>query len=186
MDSNESYTITAIPTSPTRSQTSKFASLRLLALKSDPSSFSSTYERESAFTQEQWAARLSTPDRITLVVSNSTDAEWVGTASVLVPSAMTFEPLQSLREVGVGDNIYVLVGMWVSTNHRRKGLGRSLVRATLEHVRDHAEAKGIGGASLALQVSSENTSGRSLYIEMGFQPIADVKDQDEWLVISAV
>lgn len=184
------YTVAPIPVPPSILQASKFASLRLLALKSDPSAFGSTFERESAFTQGQWMARLSVPERATMVLPNSPspDAEWVGTIAVLVPSDITFDSLQPLREAGVADgnvnNIYVLVGMWVRPDHRRKGLGKKLVQSAIEYVRDHAEARGAGRALLALQVSATNMSARSLYIGMGFQPVANVNDEHEWLIIS--
>ncbi|KAF7979234.1 hypothetical protein HWV62_43200 [Athelia sp. TMB] len=185
------YTL-RIPRPPSDSQASDFAALRLLALKSDPSSFGSTYEREVAFTPDQWKARLSVSERATFVLSYPPSGErvdtdeWIGTASVLIPSHMTFEALEPLRGAGVGKggDIYLLVGMWVAQDHRRRGLGKKLVHDAMEWVRDHADAEGIERAVLALQVSATNEIGRSLYIGMGFEPVPDAKDEHEWLTIS--
>ncbi|KAF7986986.1 hypothetical protein HWV62_55 [Athelia sp. TMB] len=185
------YYMLRIPKPPSDSQASDFAALRLLALKSDPSSFSSTYEREVAYTPDQWKARLSAPESATFVLSylpsvERAETEWIGTVSVLIPSHLTFKALEPLRGAGVGKGgeIYLLVGMWVAQDHRGRGLGKKLVHDAMEWVRDHADAEGIERAVLALQVSATNEIGRSLYIGMGFEPVPDAKDEHEWLTIS--
>lgn len=178
------YKVFALPIAPNKPDIDKFSTLRLLALKMDPASFGSTYEREIAFTEDQWRARLSTHDRATFIASvvDTTVEEWVGTASILVPSDMTFESLAPLRDAGVGEgsDIYVLVGMWVHPHHRKRGLGKRLVEETFEWIR--RREVGIKKRTIALQITDENEAGRVLYSRTGFHPVPEVPSDHEWML----
>lgn len=182
------YSIIPIPIPPSTLQIAKFASIRLLALKTDPSSFGSTYAREIAFTPDQWRARLSTADRATFVASLADPAQaWVATASVLVPSAMIADAVAPLGAAGVAGAVYMVVGMWVHPGHRRKGLGRGLVEQVAVWIRGHVRAgagdwggEGEQKAVMVLQVSDEDA--RKLYVSMGFTLVPGVLSDHDWMV----
>ncbi|KAJ3731655.1 hypothetical protein DFJ43DRAFT_376329 [Lentinula guzmanii] len=109
-----SYSVVPIPTSPLlQAHVDKYASLRLLALRTNPECFFSTQDEEGRFSREQWRGRIDTDDRVTLIAvasrlladsspessssssfantSVSLDsldgeaAEWVGLITVLTP-----------------------------------------------------------------------------------------------------
>lgn len=78
------YELHALPVPPTKSDVDKFSTLRLLALQTDPASFGSTYDREIAFTYDQWRDHLNSRDKATLIIeSSSGDNEWVATATAI-------------------------------------------------------------------------------------------------------
>lgn len=47
----------------------KYKTMRLLALQTDPRSFGSTYEREVQFSSEQWRGRIDTDQIITIAAT---------------------------------------------------------------------------------------------------------------------
>ena len=150
------YKVSALPVTPDPFTIQKFAALRLLALRTDPSSFGSTYEREIAFTEEQWRARLSAKSHITFITSIDQpydNGAWVATATILAPSDLTFGALAPLRDVGVGGDIYVLVGMWTMPEHRRRGVGKALIELAVKWIK--MRGKKSEDVWLALQVAVE-------------------------------
>ena len=181
------YDIRALPVPPTQSQIKKFSSLRLLCLKTDPEFFGSTYERELAFTEDQWRERLSTHNRATFVASVADSGqEWVGTLAILVPSEMIFDSLAPLRDIGVGKDgdVYMLVGMWVRPEHRRRGLGKRLVEEACDWIRKHNLKDGEvwKDKTVALQVGNNNDGGWALYDKTGFRLLSNVESEDKWMV----
>jgi GNAT superfamily N-acetyltransferase len=173
MTTGTTYEVRALPGNIEIETLKKFAAIRLLSLQIDPSSFGSTYEREIAFTDDQWRDRLSTPSRATFIASIAdSDQEWVATMTILAPSEITFDVLAPLRGLGIGKDgdIYVLVGMWVRPDHRRKGLGKMLIEEAFEWVRkDNATDSNLRKEKLlALQVTDNNDGGWALYGKMGF------------------
>src|SRR5690349_21739409 len=96
---------------------------RLAALKDTPSAFGSTYERESAYTAEEWIVRARSgaegPDRATFFgIAGSSIVGLVG----------------GLRSE-VDPSVVDLVSMWTSPDTRRAGVGRALVSAVIEWAR---------------------------------------------------
>ena len=68
----------------------------------------------------------------------------------------------AIGRLGVSDGWGGLGAMWVAPDHRRRGVGRALVRAMAE------EAAGLGCVSVHLQVEVANSAARALYAEVGF------------------
>ncbi|EGN96514.1 hypothetical protein SERLA73DRAFT_184582 [Serpula lacrymans var. lacrymans S7.3] len=169
----------------------KFSTLRLLGLKTDPAAFGSTYAREIAFSKEVWRERLDSPHQATFVVAvregPDNEAEWIGTVTVVAPSALPPGSLEPFQAAGVGASwdIYPFVAMWVHPKHRGNGLGRKLVALLLEWVRNHDDPKNENKERLdkvvTLMVAEFNESARALYDKMGFQEIQSMK-QDEGFV----
>ena len=66
-----SYTVFPLPNPPALSDIRAYRDLRLAALHTDPSYFSSTYEREVAFPDETWRERLTGSGKATVVAQSS-------------------------------------------------------------------------------------------------------------------
>lgn len=122
-------------------------SVRLQALTDSPSSFGSTLAREQAFTEELWRqrARGSATTRLFLGWSDGTA---VGIAGVF----------------DEGDGSVQLVSVWVSPEHRGRGVARALSTAALRF----AAERGFG--VVRLWVTEGNSIARTLYEHLGFSP----------------
>ncbi|HEV2326880.1 MAG TPA: GNAT family N-acetyltransferase [Terracidiphilus sp.] len=123
--------------------------IRLAALKSDPSAFSSTYEREAQFGEEVWRQRASLDGR---------DRVGYFMMKAGAPCAL----VACLREEDDGHSRGRVVSMWVAPEARRCGLASRL----LEAVRAWAESRGI--STLRLFVTNNNHPAIALYKRAGF------------------
>jgi len=119
--------------------------VRLQALADAPTAFGSTLTREQAFTEEAWRlrARGSAATRLFIAWSERTA---VGIAGVY----------------DEGDGSVQLVSVWVSAEHRRRGVARQLTMAALRF----AAAQNID--VVRLWVTDGNSSARTLYESLGF------------------
>ncbi|GLB38705.1 hypothetical protein LshimejAT787_0505700 [Lyophyllum shimeji] len=170
------YAVSTVPYPPTETHVTSYFTIRLLGLQRDAHAFGSTYGRESTFTREQWRARLDALDRTTFfvrtepppsdLVADSTET-WVGTASLLSPAFLTevgFSPPRHLVEED--EAVYILVGMWIHTDHRRRGLGKRVIETVMEKV--WSEDGETRRKVLMLQVHEQNTAAKGLYERLGF------------------
>lgn len=129
---------------------------RLTALHDTPTAFGSTYAREAAWTDDEWQQRAAN-------WSNGTTSNcFVAVDTVGMPAGIAAGYIAA-EEPG----IVWLVSMWVSSNHRRQGIGRELV--------DRVEqwAKSIGASSIQLQVTEGNTTAEALYRQLGYLPTGE-------------
>jgi len=123
--------------------------VRLAALSDSPDAFASTYEREAAYTEEQWRGWFS--DRFALFLAHLPDgAKPAGLAGV-------FD-----RDDGAG-----LVSMWVRPDARGRGVGEALINATADWARNR------GHQAMFLWVAEANEPARRLYERYGFTPTGD-------------
>ncbi|CAK5277310.1 unnamed protein product [Mycena citricolor] len=140
----------------------KYIGLRLLALKTNPEAFGSTYDRESKEPFEEFRKRLNVKGRQTFVARRTVQGggeEWVGTASILAP-----EMLDELQ----GGYRHVLVGMWVHADYRRNGLAKRLINAGREWVRISTQGLPEEKRRLTLEVHGHNSAASALYEALGF------------------
>jgi ribosomal protein S18 acetylase RimI-like enzyme len=146
-----------------------FRSLRLFALKHDPHSFGSTYQREIEFPESRWRERLLLNRALQIVASRASvdkDAtspvyvtgDWVG-----MVVAVRIEP------EGGEDESYTLSGMFVHPAGRRQGLGRRLVERALEVIRADRRARSSTPVRVELLADSINNAAISLYRACGFE-----------------
>ena len=210
------YTISPIPKPVSGEHLTQYIRLRLAALKTNPEAFGSTFAGESAFPHLQWRARVNNPARTTFfaVTGPSTmpdsslgdtsshhdekidqESKWVGTLSLLGPDMLrgvTFPPKIADRD----EEIYMLTGMWVDPEFRKKGVGRQLVEHALRAVRDFSvignnrqnrEGNDKRGRILVLEVHNDNVEAQRLYQRQGFvvQP-RDTSEEDdkEWMALN--
>lgn len=123
--------------------------IRLRALSDSPSAFSSTYQREAAYSPAMWeeaAARRATGDHeATFVAVEAT--EWLGLVGVYRPG-----------DPGTAE----LVSMWTAPEARGRGIGTALVEAVI------AWARAAGVRDVQLWVTRGNEPAIRLYEGMGF------------------
>ncbi len=127
--------------------------LRLRALLDTPTAFGSTYEREAAFTEDDWRGRAGG--------LSTAAARGDGTAG---PSLLAFVGNVA---VGMGGGFRDLPGwlhvvaMWTEPDWRGHGAGR----AVLEHLKAWSAGQGL---RVHLDVETTNLGARRLYERAGF------------------
>ncbi len=137
-----------------------YREIRLRALSSDPQAFGSTFERESSFLDETWAARLNGIQGLPGVVhlaASETGAS-IGVAGV------GFTPEEPTSAY--------LWGMWVAPEARGTGVSRALVAACI------GWARSVGASGIMLDVKRDNAPAIALYVRMGFVHAGVVPGED--------
>ena len=124
--------------------------IRLTALAEAPTAFGSTYEREAAFTDEQWRAR--TTSSLVLLAEAAESEAPVGTAALMRP-----------QEITDGD----IVGCFVRSQWRGTGVAAALIDAVVRH--------GAELTSIGLWVSSDNPRAAASYRRCGFVETGEVQ-----------
>jgi predicted GNAT family acetyltransferase len=135
----------------------RYKKIRLQSLLNDPQAFGSNYEKERAFTQEKWESRVhpySEDHKQWNVEVENESGEIVGMTGAFSP------------EPGVA----MIVGVYVSKEHRGKGLATMLMDAIFEKIRQ------TGGYKIVkLSVNSEQASAVALYKKAGFAEVGEEK-----------
>lgn len=130
--------------------------IRLRALSTDPGSFGSTYERESAFDDATWRSRL------------AGRGDRRGVVFLATQQAAPGAEMQSVGVAGVyhteDPGVVYLWGMWVAPEARGTGVSRALVEACI------GWANAEQGTAIVLDVVRENTPAVTLYRRFGFEP----------------
>lgn len=118
--------------------------IRLSSLKDAPKAFGSTYAKAATISDQEWRDRAGNRMALTYFMAylNSNSVGLIGGA------------------MQAGE--YSLISMWVSPEHRRKGVGEHLIDAVFHHA--HEE----GFAEVVLAVSQENKAASLLYQKKGF------------------
>ena len=141
MDTN--YTFFPIPKAGlTPVLVQQYRSLRLKALETSPASFSSTYETEAAFTDEDWTSRLLQGAKETFICAAGSPAsgEWVGQLTLLGPLSREAYVLpeasgQPAPGPDEAEERWQLLSLFSLPEHRGRGLGRGLVKEALRWLR---------------------------------------------------
>lgn len=119
--------------------------VRLRGLRTDPDAFGSAWQREHAFTEEQWRERLVTSYAVLARVGAQPGAGAVATGGLV-----TSEPGASQ-----------VVAMWTAPEHRGRGVGRAVLEHLLAVVPREDRVR--------LWVADDNPAER-LYRALGFEP----------------
>ena len=130
-----------------------FQKLRLRALKEHPDAFSSTYERESAYSMEFVAERLrrTAESRNNFTLGAYLQEELIGVVG--------FRRIDGVKEQHRGH----IWGMYVRSEEQGKGIGRALLADGVER------AKSLPGLEqIELDVVTRNRQARNLYASLGF------------------
>jgi ribosomal protein S18 acetylase RimI-like enzyme len=126
-----------------------FKAVRLRALQDAPFAFGSTYEREAAFSEEDWRGRIE---------------RWNGQRGA------GFLAIERNVPCGIAGSLLdqsdcsqaELVSMWTAPTHRRQGVGRLLVASVITWARSR-EAR-----TVRLMVTNANETAIHSYEHLGF------------------
>ena len=126
-----------------------FKAARLRALQDTPSTFGSTYAKESQLTDADWVARAT---------------NWNGEKSIL------YVAMENEAVIGIAgshldheDPTHAhLISMWTAPTHREQGVGRLLVDEIVSWARLRK------AVTLKLMVTSSNDSATAFYRRLGF------------------
>jgi ribosomal protein S18 acetylase RimI-like enzyme len=124
-----------------------FREIRLRALQDSPAAFASTYAREAAFDDAEWARRVQ--------VWNGDQGIGFLAIDEGVPCGIAGALLETPAQAQ-------LVSMWIAPDYRQRGVGRSLV----ESVVAWADLRGLH--LITLMVTSVNESALRFYERLGF------------------
>ncbi|MBP7804910.1 MAG: GNAT family N-acetyltransferase [Candidatus Pacebacteria bacterium] len=119
----------------------------LEALQNDPAAYGSSYEEESALTDEEWKSKF---DGSTKYVAKIGD-EYIGVLGA------TFEKRKNM------EHVVMLVGFYVKPNYRGQGIGRALVKEALRDLHENPKI-----IKVRLGVNLEQESAIKLYESLGF------------------
>jgi ribosomal protein S18 acetylase RimI-like enzyme len=154
----------------------KFRDLRLNALKLSPTSFSSTYDIESAFSSDVWISRLTRPNLETFVCQATSDShtEWIATVNVLGPQSiedftLPAESGQPSPKPDSEEERWQLLSLFTLPTYRGKGIARVLCQIVLDHLawsRSHPR-----NVLVRLIAKPDNVSAIKLYQGVGFADI---------------
>lgn len=165
----------------------KYKQLRLAALRLSPTSFSSTYEIESTFSDETWGARLTAPEKQTFIcvarprapaasAAGTTNdqyeivsGEWVAQVTLLGPLSMVdFNlPEESGQPAGSEDEErWQMLSLYTLPAYRGRGIAKELCREVFRYlVTARQEADAI---RVRIMVKPENQATVSMYRSLGF------------------
>lgn len=190
-------TIYRIPIPPSEQDVVRYRALRLHALLSDPSSFSSNHAREVAFPLTEWVSRLDSPLRCTIVArlkseeaagAEGSEVRWAGIVSCLAPNTVHVDGLPCGLE-----SAFLIMGMWVDPRYRCREIGKRLLQegmawaqesAAAAQVLDNAGCTSPGIVQIALKTHRKNIAATQLYTSTGFRSLEDDTD-DFWMVRDA-
>jgi ribosomal protein S18 acetylase RimI-like enzyme len=133
----------------TSANASAFKTVRLQALQDSPGAFSSTYARESQFSDDEWNQRI---------------ANWNGEHGVgyLAIAGETYCGIAGSILDAHDPATAQIISMWVAPCQRRSRVGEALIGVIF------AWAKGRSARTLRLMVTSNNRTAIEFYTRLGF------------------
>ncbi|EEU37976.1 uncharacterized protein NECHADRAFT_19371, partial [Fusarium vanettenii 77-13-4] len=155
----------------------KYRTLRLEALQQSPTSFSSTWDIESRFSNDAWVSRLQGPDKETFacVYQEGQTSLWVAQVNLRGPLsvddyALPSQSGQSPSLDGMEGEKWQMLSLYTSINHRGKGLGAKLCREAFRFIEHRLETE-TQSATVRIMVKPENAVTVDLYQRLGFAKI---------------
>lgn len=127
-----------------------YKEMRLRSLNDSPDAFSSTYEREYEFSDEEWIERASVSERVSQALPLIAELDGI---AIGIACGVVHTP---------GDDSAKVYQMWVEPRMRGQGVGKLLLNRLI----DWAKNARIG--SLELAVTTSNTEAVNLYQSSGF------------------
>jgi ribosomal protein S18 acetylase RimI-like enzyme len=124
----------------------RLQSIRLAALREDPSAFLNSHKEEATYGEQQWRQELSR-------------GQWY----IMVSGHKEIGLLGVTREGTMSEHKYYLEYLWVAPDFRQAGLASSLLRTALARLR----ASGV--RTVWLYILDGNEQAMRLYRRFGFQ-----------------
>jgi ribosomal protein S18 acetylase RimI-like enzyme len=162
----------------------KYKKLRLSALQLSPTSFCSTYDIESAFTNATWVSRLKEHGRETFICaatplgndsksdsSKPSGEEWVAQVTLLSPQskAAFILPPESGQPMPMSDEEeerWQMLSLYTLPSHRGKGVAKKLCQHALAHLKLCRSSLKV--VRVRLMVKPENQATFNLYRQLDF------------------
>ena len=126
--------------------------IRLEALRSEPAAFSSSYEETLAWSDEDWRRRLENDHRLHLLAR--AQSRPIGIVGGYLGS-----------DEG-DDSVAVVFGMYVTREHRGKGIGRLLLTSMIDRLSSFPQI-----TTIRLGVTETQDPARTLYESVGFRVV---------------
>jgi GNAT superfamily N-acetyltransferase len=166
---------------------------RLASLHESPTSFSSTYERESAFSDAEWVARLRNPFARTMIASRPPfpltdnvdpetavlDEEWLGMAVLFGPKQQRSYRLQDAvheeDKVEVKkpvSHVFEIFGLYIVPDARECGTGKRLMEALVELGWTLGKQADADEVVIRVSHTEGNLAARRLFERVGFTEVA--------------
>ncbi len=130
----------------------KYRDIRLLALKSDPYAFGSSYEEEVNLTETDWRNRIS--------------VMWFAVVDGQIAGLIGLLRRDNLASIHCGS----IISLWVKPEFRGYGVAKSLLQ-NLQNI-----APSLGLRKISLQVTATQPAAIRLYEKMGFEKIGLLKE----------
>ncbi|PKY04816.1 putative GNAT family acetyltransferase [Aspergillus campestris IBT 28561] len=168
----------------TASTAQKYKQLRLHALSVAPTSFSSTYEIESAFADTEWINRLTATGKETFICAatptqnndpsdsqSSLASTWIGQLTLRGPqSPSDFAlPPESGQKSPTGEELWQMLSLFTLPEHCGRGLGKKLCQEALNYLASYKVSP--REVLVRLMVKPENHATVSLYRGLGFAEV---------------
>jgi len=127
-----------------------FKTIRLRALKTDPTAFGSSYEQEIDRPEEVWRQKLATSWAYAAIVKN----QFVGMARIL------FELGEHVQHVAS------IVSLFIDPAHRRQGIGEKIMKKIISDLRNQKII-----TKIILSVNTDQKPAVKLFEKVGFKTI---------------
>ena len=131
--------------------------IRLEALRSEPTAFSSSYEETLAWSDEDWRRRLENDHRLHLLAR-------AGSCPIGIVGGY-------LGSDEGDDSVAVVFGMYVTGEHRGKGIGRLLLTSLIDRLTSFPQI-----TTIRLWVTQTQDPARRLYESVGFQVVGKAEE----------
>ena len=131
--------------------------MRLEALRSEPAAFSSSYEETLAWSDDDWRRRLANDHRLHLLAKVQNRP--VGIVGGYLGSDEGDE------------SVAVVFGMYVTREHRGRGIGRLLLTSLIDRLSAFPQI-----STIRLWVTQTQDPARALYESMGFRIVGKTDD----------
>ncbi|SPO07386.1 related to transporter (major facilitator superfamily) [Cephalotrichum gorgonifer] len=142
----------------------------LLALQESPSSFDSTYEREVAFSDNEWIMRVSNPSETTFVaVNRDDDGKILSSATLIGPLPIPKDAaiVERIRRLPSGILHWQFAAVYTRPEARRTGLAREVLRRAWEWATQKSGSQG-SSCIVTADLVKGNHGAKALYERSGF------------------
>ncbi|RAH67345.1 GNAT family N-acetyltransferase [Aspergillus aculeatinus CBS 121060] len=164
-----------------RASALQYRALRLEALQVSPGSFSSTHAIESAFTEDDWIARLTVPDREVFIcaatpTSTATrpnaETQWIAQVTLRGPTPADQFALPAAANPPAPrpdseEERWQMLSLFTLPAHRGRGLGAQLCQAALQWLREYRAEPATVQVRLIVKAGNDVTV--NLYRRLGFE-----------------
>lgn len=161
----------------------QYKPFRLKSLQQSPSSFSSTYARESAFDDDDWKRRILNPIATTIVAMQGEDRHILSSVTLIGPVPVPDDAVLARRQA---DKLtepmhWEVNAAYTIPEARRQGIAVAVMAAASQLALERASSQG-RDCMLTAPVFEHNQSAKLLYEKCGFVTDNVQQGQIQYLV----